>query len=324
MVTIRDIVKFLRAQGSFCQLREKAVDVAIARPAPIRDAVAGDFSFCGERIKSPLRLLAQTHASLLIVDRKIPLNEAALAEGWIQALIRSENARLDFIRVVDHFFSPARPTGVHPSAVIAPSAIIGSGVSIGALCSIGNEVKISANTVIHAGVHIYEQVRIGCNGIIHSGTVIGKDGWGYERNEFGELEKFPHIGLVEVGNDVEIGANVVIDRGSLGITVIRDGCKINNGTHIGHNVKISKNTIILPHAYLGGSSRVGERCWIGPKTTIRNKIEIGSDAFIGMGSIVTKNVPNGATVMGAPARELMDQKKLLRYWNKVIAQPAQK
>jgi UDP-3-O-[3-hydroxymyristoyl] glucosamine N-acyltransferase len=271
-----------------------------------------------------LNLLTQTQASLLIVDQKIKINEAVFAKCSVQALIRSENARLDFIRVVDHFFSPARPTGVHPSAVIAQSAVMGSGVSVGALCSIGNEVKISENTVIYPGVHVYDQVRIGCNGIIHSGTVIGKDGWGYERNETGKLERFPHIGLVEIGDDVEIGANVTVDRAALGTTAIGDGCKINNGTHIGHNVKVDKNTIILPHAYLGGSSKVGERCWVGPKATIRNKIEIGSDVFIGMGAIVTKNVPSGATVMGAPAREVTDQKKLQKYWNQVIAQANQR
>jgi UDP-3-O-[3-hydroxymyristoyl] glucosamine N-acyltransferase len=163
-------------------------------------------------------------------------------------------------------------------------------------------------------------VHIGKKSIIYSGTVIGKDGWGYERNKLGKFKKFPHIGTVEIGDDVEIGSNVTIDRGALSKTIVGNGCKINNGTHIGHNVEIGADTIILPLSYLGGSCKVGNRCWLGPCSTVRNQIEIGSDVFIGMGSIVTKNVPNGTTVIGSPAREIQDQKKLLQHWSNIIEQ----
>lgn len=320
MVTIGSIVNFLEAEDSLHQLTKKAMDVPILRPANIVDAQAGEVSLCRAIAKSPLDLMARTQASLLIVDRDISIDGVSLAQSGVQAVILSDNARLDFIRVLEHFFTQPRPTGIHLSAVIAPSATIGQNVFLGPLCSIQEEVEIGQGAIIYAGVHIYEQVRIGRNVTIHSGTVIGKDGWGYERNRLGKLEKFPHLGSVEIGDDVEIGASVSIDRGTLGNTVIRNGCKINNSTHIGHNVEIGEDTIILPQVYLGGSSKIGKRCWIGPNATVRNRVEIGSDAVIGMGSVVTKNIPNGVTVMGSPAREIGKQKELLRYWAEVIAQ----
>ncbi|MHA2429345.1 MAG: UDP-3-O-(3-hydroxymyristoyl)glucosamine N-acyltransferase, partial [Candidatus Hermodarchaeia archaeon] len=277
MPTIGSIVNFLQAEDSLYPLVEKAVDVPISGPAGITDAEGGEFSFCTARVNNSPELLAETHASLLIVDRKISIDETSLAQSGVRAVILSDNARLDFIRVMEHFFAQPRPSGIHPSAVVAPSATIGQNVFIGPFCTIQEYVEINAGTVIYAGVHIYEKVRIGRNVTIHSGTVIGKDGWGYERNKLDKLERFPHVGSVEIGDDVEIGGNVSIDRGSLGKTVIRDGCKINNGTHIGHNVEIGEDTIILPQAYLGGSSKVGPRCWIGPHAIVRNRIKIGSD-----------------------------------------------
>jgi UDP-3-O-[3-hydroxymyristoyl] glucosamine N-acyltransferase len=318
MVTIGSIANFLRAENSFYRLTDKAADLAIIRPAEITQAQPGEFSFCSAKAKNAQELLARTRASLVIVDRSITIDRALLVQSGVQAVILCENPRLGFLRVLEHFFVRPRPTGIHPSAVIDPSALIGQNHLIGPLCTIQEEVEIDEETVIHAGVHIYKKVRIGRRVTIYSGTVIGKDGWGYERNELGKLEKFPHLGTVEIGDEVEIGANVSIDRGTLGKTVIRDGCKINNGTHIGHNVEIGEDTIILPQVYLGGSSRVGKRCWIGPNSTVRNGIQIGSDVFIGMGSVVTKDIPDRVSVMGSPAREVEDQKKLLRYWGDVI------
>ncbi|MBW2037753.1 MAG: UDP-3-O-(3-hydroxymyristoyl)glucosamine N-acyltransferase [Deltaproteobacteria bacterium] len=323
MVTIGSVVNFLQAERSFYRLTEEAMEVAITGPSEIRNARPGEVTFCSARSKKGQELLAGTRASLVIIDQIIPIDKGLLAQAGVQAVILSENARLDFIRVLEHFFVPARPSGIDPSAVVAASAAIGKDVFIGAFCCIQGEVEIGEGTVIHSGVHVYERVRIGRDVTIFSGAIIGKDGWGYERNELGKLEKFPHLGSVELGDHVELGAHVVIDRATLGGTMIGNGCKINNGTHIGHNVEVGEDTIILPHCYLGGSSKVGKRCWIGPKTLVRNGVEVGSDVFVGMGSVVTKNIPNGISVMGSPAREVEDQKKLVKHWADVIAESDQ-
>ena len=197
--------------------------------------------------------------------------------------------------------------------MIAPSSVIAADVFIGPLCSIGEDVEIGEKTVIHAGVHVYEHVSIGRNVIVNSGTVIGANGFGYERNEEGKLEKFPHVGGVIIENDVEIGANVSIDKAGLSNTVIKKGCKINNFVHIAHNVQIGENSIIMANVYLGGSVKIGDQCWISPHSILRDRIQIGSNVFIGMGSVVTKNIPDNMTVMGSPAREISVQKKLLKH-----------
>ena len=317
--TISKILQFL-SDRKVIKLSGFQNDIPIKRPASIADAQPGDISFCGATAMNPHKLLSKTRASLLLIDKNISIDYPSLEQSTVQAIILSDNARLDFIRVVERFFSQQRPRGIHSSAVIASSASIGSDVAVGPLCSIADKVKIGRDSTFFAGVHIYDQVCIGKNVNIHSGTVIGKEGWGYERDKSGKFIRFPHIGGVEIGDDVDIGSNVVIDRGALENTIIKDGCKINNGTHIGHNVEVGGNTIILPHVYLGGSAKVGKACWIGPCVTVRDHIEIGSKAFIGFGSVVTKNIPNGVTVMGSPAREIGDQKKLLEHWSDIIAQ----
>jgi len=320
MVTIENIVDFLNAGKSFHQFSENAICMQIVRAAPITDAQPGDVTFCGSTAKNPLKLLSKTRASLLLIDRIMSIDEVNFDQSVVQAIILSDNARLDFKRVVDRFFASQLPSGIHSSAVIAPSASIGADVSVGPICSIADKVKIGRDSTIFAGVHIYDQVCIGKNVSIHSGTVVGKEGWGYERDKSGKLIRFPHLGSVEIGDDVDIGSNVVIDRGALVNTIIKAGCKINNGTHIGHNVEIGENTIILPHVYLGGGAKVGKGCWIGPCVAIRDRIEIGAEVFVGFGSIVTKGVPDGVEIMGAPAREIGDQKKLLKHFSHVITQ----
>lgn len=320
MPTMNDILEFI-GDRKVIQLGGFQNDILIKRPAPISDAQPSDISFCGVTAKNPLDLLAQTEASLLIVDKNIPIDKTTLSHSNVQAIILSDNARLDFIRVVEKFFTPKTPAGINPSSVIAPSAVIGPDVFIGPLCTIGAGVEIGAQTVIHAGVHIYDHVKIGRNVIINAGTVIGADGFGYERNEEGKLEKFPHVGGVTIEDDVEIGNNVSIDKAVLSITVIKKGCKINNFVHIAHNVQIGENSIIMASVYLGGSVKIGDQCWISPHSILRDRIQIGSNVFIGMGSVVTKNIPDNITVMGSPAREVSEQKKLLKHWAEVINQP---
>ena len=201
--------------------------------------------------------------------------------------------------------------------MISPSARIGQDVYIGPLCTVGEEVEIGAGAIIHAGVHIYDRVRIGCNVIIHSGTVIGSDGFGYERNEAGELVKFPHIGGVVIEDDVEIGANTCIDRGSLGDTTICRGARLDNLVHIAHNVRVGAHTAVIADAMIGGGTYIGDSAWIAPSVCLRDRITIGARAVVGLGALVTRDVPDGVTVLGAPAREISEQKRLLTHWANV-------
>lgn len=136
-----------------------------------------------------------------------------------------------------------------------------------------------------------------------TGTVIGADGFGYARAEDGTLVKMPHRGNVVIEENVEIGCNTCIDRAVEGSTVIGAGTKIDNLVHIAHGVKIGKNCIIVAGSVIGGSCEIGDNVYIGIGAMIKNKIRIGKNAFIGMGAVVTKDVPEGATIVGNPGRE---------------------
>lgn len=148
------------------------------------------------------------------------------------------------------------------------------------------------------------KIKMGIGIKIGKGTIIGADGFGYERNEKNELEFFPHIGGVIIEDDVEIGCNVCIDRGVLGDTIIHKGVKIDNLVHIAHNVEIGKHTAIIANAMIGGSVKIGSYSWIAPSASILNGVTIGNNVIIGMGAVVLKDISDGETWAGVPAKKL--------------------
>src|SRR5690606_230154 len=123
------------------------------------------------------------------------------------------------------------------------------------------------------------------NVTINAGTVIGAEGFGYQRNENGEFEKFPHIGGVIINDNVDVGSNTSIDRGALGNTIIGEGAKIDNLVHIAHNVKVGKHAAVIAHAMIGGSSVIGDYSWVAPNSAIRDQISIGNRVTVGLGAV---------------------------------------
>ena len=184
-----------------------------------------------------------------------------------KTLILVPQPRLAFMKVANEFFPWRETSGIHPTAVIS-------------------------------------NAKIGKNVIIGAGAVIGGEGFGYMPDENGELIQFPHIGKVIIEDDVEIGANVCIDRGALGDTIIGKGTKIDNLVHIAHNVEIGKNCQIICHVSLGGSVKIGDNSFIGIGASIRNQIKIGKNVMVGMGAVVVKDVPDNTTMVGNPANPI--------------------
>jgi UDP-3-O-[3-hydroxymyristoyl] glucosamine N-acyltransferase len=317
MPAISDIIEFLKAQGSSELLNTEADTFIIHRPTAISECKPGDMIFCGANARDALSMLHKCMCSLMIIDRKIKIDRERLAANGIKALILTNNPRLDFIRVVKEFFVEAHKNTIHTTAVISEKAKIGKNASIGPLCSVG-ESTIGDDCVLHAGVHIYDNVTIGDNVTIHSGCIIGVDGFGYQRNEEGIMEKFPHIGGVTIENDVEIGANTCIARGTLGNTHICTGARFDNLVHIAHNCYVGKHTVITANAMLAGSVRIEDYTWIAPSVCIRDGIKIGSKATIGLAALVTKDVPDGMTVLGVPARDISEYKILIHNWQSII------
>jgi UDP-3-O-[3-hydroxymyristoyl] glucosamine N-acyltransferase len=245
-------------------------------------------------------ILDQLGQGVVLVQAPMKAIDRAIANG--AAIIECGNPRLAFARCIKAHFSPAaRPSGIHASAVVEADAVVDPSAWVGPHCYVGHACRIGANSRIFPNVTILDGTRIGDNVSINSGTVIGADGYGYERNAQGGYEKFPHSGGVLIENDVEIGANSCIDRGVLDDTIIRQRAKIDNLVHVAHNCVIGEDAMIIACTMLGGSVKVGARAWVAPAATIINQKSIGADATVGLGAVVTKDVADGQTVMGAPA-----------------------
>lgn len=212
------------------------------------------------------------------------------------SLLISKAPRLDFCKAVQYLIDQnilvnrVTDSQIHESASIANTATIENGAVIG------------ENTVIEHNVTIHQGSIIGNNSIIRANTVIGAQGFGFEKNSDGSWERFPHLGKVIIGNNVEIGALNSICVGALGNTVICDGVKTDNLVHIAHNCYIGKNSILTACTELSGGVTLGEGVWVGPNTSTMQKITIGSFAVVGLGSVVTKDVEVSHTVAGVPAK----------------------
>jgi len=240
-------------------------------------------------------------AKVIIANKEVVFSETLKNQGKVLLVV--DNPKLAIAKVGNEFFVEKPTPGIHPSAVIHPDAQIGENVFVGANTVIEN-CTIGDDTIIDANVHIYSPVIIGKHCSVKSGAVLGGMGFGFEKDENGNLFRFPQIGNLFIGDYVEIGANTCIDRGALSDTVIGNYCKINNLCHIAHNNKIGKNVVITAQVNISGSNVIENDVWIAPNASIRGWLTIGKGATIGMGAVVTKDVPAGETWVGNPARKL--------------------
>ena len=226
------------------------------------------------------------------------------------------------------YFSPQYPSqkGIHKTAIIDPNSVLGKGVSIGPYTIIDRGVIIGDNTVIGANNVINANTVIGCDSkiennihlhhgsiigdrcLIQSGTVIGCDGFGFfTENDFNH--KISQNGNVTIGNDVELGANCTIDRGTIGETTIGDMCKFDNSVQIAHNVSIGKGCLLTAHVTIAGSTRVGEFCSFGGQAGAIDHISIGDRVILACYTVAMKDLPGGKIYSGAPAREIKDKNR---------------
>lgn len=294
--------------------------------AGIREAQPGDLTFIANARYDAY--LSQTSASAVICSREP--REARVP------LLQVDNPYLAFQKAV-RLFRPElyQPLpGVHPSAVVSPAATVGDNASIGAHCVVEAGARIGANSVLMPGcyvgvqasigegtllyprVTVREECVIGDRCILHPGVVIGADGFGFAFDD-GRYHKVPQVGIVVVGNDVEIGANTTIDRGTLGPTRIGRGTKIDNLVMIAHNVQIGRHCIIVSQVGIAGSTRVGHGVTIAGQVGIADHLEIGDGVAIGAKSGVHTNLDAGKTYLGSPAWELPDAKRIFAYMGKL-------
>jgi len=283
--------------------------LALAGFAPADSARAGDLTFAEN--EEYFRKAEASAASAILVDGDFSSPH--------KTLIRVPNARIAFAKVLPLFFpDPVFAAGIHPSAVVAASAKIDSTAHIGAHCVVGEGAIIGARAVLQGGNHvgaqsqlgedanlfpnvvIYPRTQIGKRVRIHSGSVIGSDGYGYVFDQ-GFHRKVPQIGYVILGDDVEIGACVTIDRGALGPTSIGKGTKIDNLVQIAHNVVIGEHSLLVSQVGIAGSCKLGNYVVIGGQVGLAGHLKIGNQVTIGARSGVMSDIPDGEKVLGAPA-----------------------
>jgi len=220
------------------------------------------------------------------------------------AYVVSDAPRLDFLRILKEFYAFPRPAGIHETAVIHAEARIGNDVSIGSGCYIGPHVTIGDGSEIHHGVVIDGETRLGRRCVVKSNAVIGEEGFGFAFDEFGKPEHFPHIGKIDIADDVWIGACTTIERATIDVTLLDANVKVDDFVQIGHNCRVGRNTLVMAGSILCGGSVVMEGCWIAPNTLIREKVTIGANAYTGLGSVVISDVEKNTVVVGNPAKLL--------------------
>lgn len=283
--------------------------------AALEDAAEGDLVFLGDPKLRPLLLKTKASAAVVLPEER----------GLKIPVLQSPTPHLTFIEAVEIFLKPfVPPPGIHPQAAVSPSAKIGEGVSIGAFCAVDEgveigkgtvlfphvtlypRVKIGENCILHSQVSIREDCRLGNRVLLHNGAIIGSDGFGYIQRPDRTQAKIPQKGIVQIEDDVEIGANTTVDRASLGKTIIGMGTKIDNLVQIAHSVKIGENTIIVSQVGIAGSSKIGKNVIIAGQAGIPDHICIGDNSKIAAQTGVMRDIPPGATVMGSPHMNIRD------------------
>jgi UDP-3-O-[3-hydroxymyristoyl] glucosamine N-acyltransferase len=313
MFTAADLAKQLNGEvvGDGC--------VKISGFAPATTAKPGDLTFAeNEKFFAAAELSA---ASAILVDGNF--------QSVNKVLIRVKNARIAFAKALPLFFpEPEFKPGIHPTAVVDSSAQIDPSAHIGPHCAIGAKVKIGARTVLEGGNHVgaesvmgdetrifpnvtnYAATRIGNRVRIHAGSVIGSDGFGYVFDS-GFHRKISQIGNVVIHDDVEIGANVTIDRGALGPTTIGKGTKIDNMVQIAHNVTIGEHCLIISQTGIAGSTKIGNYVTIAGQVGLAGHLKIGDRAVIAAQSGVMNDIGEGEKWFGSPAQPDRQMKRQL-------------
>ncbi|MDP8242048.1 MAG: UDP-3-O-(3-hydroxymyristoyl)glucosamine N-acyltransferase [Candidatus Celaenobacter antarcticus] len=273
------------------------------------------------------KAFAESKAGIFLIPEKLDLNTLPKRN-----YILCSKPYFSFLRIVAYFLQstqkPVKGRDIHPTAIVAESVIIPDNITIAANAVIGenvvlgdyssihenvvikNDVVIGERCCLFPGVIIYSEVQIGCEVSIHAGSVIGSDGFGYIWDGK-KHQKIPQVGRVIIEDDVEIGANVSIDRGALGDTIIRKGSKIDNLVQIAHNVEVGEYSILCSQVGIAGSSKVGNNCIFAGQVGIADHVKIGNNVKIGAQSGVPNDIPDNKIVLGYPAIDIGLQRRIL-------------
>ncbi len=284
-------------------------DVVITGLRPIQEAGAGEITFLAHpRYQA---FLSSTQAEAIILPMSSPEYK-----GLTKPIIKVDNPYLALAKLIDFFYPRALPrAGVHPQAVVGKNPKLGQNVSIQAQAALGDDIELGDGVVVYPGVYIGDGVRIGAHSsifpqvaiypgvqigqrvTIHAGSAIGSDGYGYVFAD-GCHHKIPQVGRLLIEDDVEIGANVTIDRGALGDTVIGRGTKIDNLVQIAHNVVIGEHSLIVSQTGISGSAQLGRYVALGGQVGVVGHIKVGEGTRVAAKAGISKDIPPHSTIAG--------------------------
>ncbi len=288
-------------------------DAEVYKLAKIEEGTTGSLTFLANTKYA--NYLYSTSATIVIVNKSYELENEVKA-----TLIKVDDAYSSFSKLLEYYNQvKLMKSGIEQPSVISEGVTYGDDLYLGSFCyigknvSIGNNVKIYPNSfigdnvvigdgcVFFAGVRIYSETEIGNHVTIHSGSIIGSDGFGFAPQEDGSFTKIPQIGNVVIEDDVEIGSCSTVDRATLGTTYIRKGAKLDNQIQVAHNVEIGENTVIAAQTGIAGSTKIGKNCMIGGQVGIAGHITIGNFVKIQAQSGIGKSLKDGEVVQGSPA-----------------------
>jgi UDP-3-O-[3-hydroxymyristoyl] glucosamine N-acyltransferase len=315
-MNLEELAKLLETE-----VPKESADLEIHGVAAVGEAEQGEITFLGNPKYLPALRLSRASAALVPFD---------FADSVPPILLRVKNPMAAFGMVIDlfsdadHVHSP----GIHPLAYVAPDAriadsasiqpfavvetgaVIGAGTVVGAHCYVGPETSVGENSILYPHVSIMARCLVGNRVILHSGVVLGSDGFGFECVR-GQHVKLPQRGIVQVDDDVEIGANTTVDRARFGRTWIQKGTKIDNLVQIGHNVTIGEHSILCGQVGIAGSTKLGRLVTLAGQVGINGHIEIGDEAIITAKAGVVKSVAPKEIMVGLPARPMKAYKRML-------------
>jgi UDP-3-O-[3-hydroxymyristoyl] glucosamine N-acyltransferase len=313
------------AQRLGCTLEGDA-NLEITGVAGIEEAEPGQLTFLVNR-KYRSGLSKSRASAVLVANESVPNSMAAL---------RSHNPYLDFARAIEMFHdAPTYAPGIHPTAVLAKSARLGNASHVGPYCVIEEDVTIGERAVLHSHVSIYrgtkigddffahshvrvrEGCRVGDRVILQNGVTIGSDGYGFAKKPDGSWYKMRQSGITIIGDDVEIQAHSVVDRATIGETVVGRGAKLDNLVQVGHACKVGENTMLCGQVGLAGTTKVGDNCILAGQVGVAGHLSIGDGAMLTAQSGVPTDVPAGAIYSGYPATNNLEWRKSVSVFNRL-------
>lgn len=289
--------------------------------AKIEEGVKGSLTFLSNAKYN--NYIYSTEATITIVNKSFEPEQEITT-----TMIKVDDAYQSFSKLLEYYNQvKLMKSGIEQPSVISENVVYGENLYLGSFCYIGKNVKIGKdvkiypntfigdnvvigdNCVFFAGVRVYSETEIGNNCTVHSGSIIGSDGFGFAPHEDGTYSKIPQIGNVILEDNVEVGACTTIDRATLGSTIIRKGVKLDNQIQIAHNVEIGENTVIAAQTGIAGSTKIGKNCMIGGQVGFAGHLVIGDNVKIQAQSGIGKNLNEGETVQGSPAFNYSDFSK---------------